>query len=196
MKSENVPCGCTGGAGATTVAGETAADQADDRIAKVLRAQVPQSYEASFNVRVVPARSLADALVERPGCKPRGHRKGWGPLTAGLAQELTPALADKLARADKTVMAWLARDKANAQRFLAQPLQALAEAGVELERSEHKALARAQAAAAATQMVPPGVTVTSVAAEAVPNGRVGGIARPKPGAGAEAVPDCGPRRKG
>jgi len=196
IKSGDTPCGCVGAGVAATAPSESTAVAADDRIAKVLRAQVPQSYEAKFNVRIVPGRSLGDVLVERPGCKPRGHRKGWGLLTAGLAQELTPALVDKLASADKAVMAWLAKDKGNAQRFLAEPMQALSEAGVQLERGEQKALARARTAAAATQLVPPGVDVTSVVAEAVPGGRVGGVARPKPGAGADAPPDCGPRRKG
>jgi len=195
IKLGEVPCGCSRAGAATTAPGELTATLADDRTAKILRAQVPQSYEAKFNVRIVPGRSLGDALVERLGCKPRGHRKGWGPLTAGLAQELTPALVDKLARADKAVMTWLAKDKANAQRFLAEPVQALSEAGVELDRSEQKALARARAAAAATQLVPPGVDVTSVVAEAVPGGRVGGVARAKAGGGADAPPDCGPRRK-
>lgn len=196
IKPGEAPCGCAGGGAAATAPSELTAAVADDRKAKVLRAQVPQSYEAKFNVRIVPGRSLGDALVERPGCKPRGHRKGWGPLTAGLVQELTPALVDKLARADKAVMTWLAKDKANAQLFLAEPVQALSKAGVELDRSEQKALVRARAAAAATQLVPPGVDVISVVAEAVSGGRVGGVARPKPGVGADAPPDCGPRRKG
>ena len=46
------------------------------------------------------------------------------------------------------MVAWLAKDAGNARRFLANPVAAMREAGVELSRADEKALARAGEAAA------------------------------------------------
>ena len=152
-----------------------------------------QTYDAKFNVRIVPARSLLDPAALRPRCRPRGNTQGWtGP-------SISPGLVGALAKADKAVIGWLARDKANAQRFLADPVAALREAGVSLDRAQLKELVRARAAAETTHLVPPGVTVKEVAVEAFPKGRVGGITTPKPGGSggdADTIISCGPKRKG
>jgi hypothetical protein len=181
-------CGCTSSGGASGTPATSI-----DEVGKVLQARVAQAYDAKFNVRIVPARSLPDLAVQRPGCRPRGHSPGWtGP-------SVSPGLVSALAQADKAVTGWLARDRANAQRFLGDPVSALREAGVKLERAQLKELVRARAAAETTHRVPPGVTVTEVAAEAFPNGRVGGIGTHKPGGsggGTDAPFRCGPKRKG
>jgi hypothetical protein len=164
----------------------------EERFAKIVKAQVPQGQEAKFNVRIVPGRSLAAGLTHRVQyCKPRGDRPSWTAGAAGLSAELVATLA----KADKPMMAWLAKDAANAQRFLANPVAAMQEAGIELARAAQKALARASLAAEATRAVSPGVNVAALTAKAFPDGRVGGLGSGKPGAGADDF-GCAPKKKG
>jgi hypothetical protein len=162
---------------------------------KVVKAAITQDYEATFNIRLVPARSLEDPDLTQRRCMPRGHAPGWdyGILT------IDPGLAGIIAKGDKPVIAWLAKDAANAQHFLANPVAALREAGVELTREQEKALTRSIEAASATRVVGPGVKIASLSARAYPKGRVGGVRSGrtdgKPGARTDDF-GCEPRRKG
>ena len=96
--------GCSCGGGAPTEAGPSARGM---EIAKVLKAQVRQEYEAKFNRR-----------------HPGQRRRGAASLPAaaeGTRLERAPSAIDPgvlavLKRADKTLVAWLAKDAANAQR--------------------------------------------------------------------------------
>lgn len=192
------PCNC-GGQGTTTA--QTL--QSTDALAKVVMAKVSQDHEATFNIRVVPANSLGKVLEVQPKCKPRGHRTGWD-LHDAVA--ISPGLVATLGKANNAMVAWLAKDTANTQRFLANPVAAMREAGVELSRSDEKALSRANAEASAARVVGPGVRIASLSAQTFPNGRVGGIGPSKTdgggrpgGAAGGGKPDdfdCGPRRKG
>lgn len=199
-KSTGTSCGCR--SSASGIAEAAAGAVAESFGAQAVKAQVPQSYEAKFNVRIVPGRSLTPVPI--PRCQPRGHRPpGWRP---GGTVAIDPGLVDTLARADKAVVSWLAADRANAGRFLADPVAALRDAGVKLSRAEEKAIARAAVAAEATRVVAPGVDVTDVAAAAYPSGRVGQIGSTRPGGkppkgdggsgGGDSAIGCGPRRKG
>lgn len=179
-------CNC-GANGAATAQAETSGEP----VTKMVKAEVPQQYEAKFNVRIVPGRSLDAALEARPHCKPRGHSHGWTPGTLGIDRDLVATLA----KADKTMVAWLAKDTANAQHFLANPVAAMREAGVALSRAEEKTIARASAASAAARNVGPGVNVASLTAKAFPDGRVGGLGSLKPDGKADDF-GCGPKRKG
>lgn len=179
-------CNC----GATSTAGAQA-PPAGDVVRKLVRAEVPQDYQAKFNVRIVPGRSIEGAHLVRPQCLPRGHAQGWVPGALGISQQL----AATLAKADKTMVAWLAKDAANAQRFLENPAGAMREAGVELTRAEEKLLARASAASGAARHVAPGVNVVSLTAKAYPDGCVGATGAVKPGRKADDF-GCGPKRKG
>lgn len=152
---------------------------------------MPQSYDAKFNVRIVPGHAIRGGIAALSSCEPRGHRKGWDPVRSALRSELV----GKLAKADKAVMTWLARDAGNGQRFLNTPVAALREAGVQLERAEEKALARMATAAADARVVPPGVNVLAVSAQAFPNGRVGNLGATRPPGKGDGF-DCGPKRKG
>ncbi len=161
-----------------------------DVIAKMVQAQVPQGYDAKFNVRIVPAHSLDAALHQEPHCTRRGNApQGWIAGTLGIGQGVLTTLG----KADKTVVDWLAKDPANAQRFLASPVTAMREAGVQFSRMEEKLLARAVVAATDARPVAPGVNVTAVLATAYPDGRVGGIGS-NPGGGKDEF-GCGPRKK-
>jgi len=185
----NSPCRCGGqGNGGPT---QSAAARADEpELAKVVLAKVPQDYDAKFNLRLVPGHTLGAAGQREVKCRPRGNSLGWTPgvLDAGLVATLS--------RADKAMVAWLAKDGANAQRFLAEPVAAMREAGVELSRAEEKALSRAHAEAQSARVVGPGVKVAAIDAQAHPTGQVGRI---PPGATNGKTDDgfgCEPRRKG
>ena len=187
-------CNCNPGGGPAAEA-----SAAGEAVAKVVKANVPQDAQASFNLRIVPGRGLKGALEVQPNCKPRGHSHGWTPGILGVDS----ALLGTLAKADKTMVAWLAKDAGNARRFLANPVAAMREAGVELSRADEKALARAGEATAAARSVAPGVDVVSVAVQAFPNGRVGAVGPRKPDGKQDGKPDgkvddfgCGPKRKG
>ena len=134
-KSAQNKCSC-GGHSTSNGASQTAGEQ----LAKIVRAQVPQDYDANFRIRLVPARTLESNLRLQPHCMPRGHVPSGDPSPFMIS----PDLAATLSKADKVMISWLARDTANAQRYLADPVAALREAGVELSRAEEKALARDQ----------------------------------------------------
>jgi hypothetical protein len=185
-KTGHEKCNCGSGS-PVTVQGPPAVDPA----ATLVKANVPQGYEAKFNIRIVPGRSIKDAIDLRPDCKPRGHRQGWTAGTLGL----TPEVVAVLARSDKAMTAWLAKDAANAQRYLANPVAAMREAGVDLSRAEEKTLSRLNAEVNDARKIPSAGNVASIAATMYPNGRVGGIGTTKP----DRKPDdfgCNPKRKG
>ena len=179
-------CGC-GGAHPASAQGQAAGEV----LGKVVKAHVPQDYEANFNVRLVPARSLENGIQLQPRCKPRGNMTGWDHGTVAL----DPGLVATLGEADKLMVTWLAKDTANAQRFLANPVAAMREAGVQLTRAEEKALARANEATSAARVVGPGINVVSLSAQVFPKGRVGGIGSSKTDGKTDDF-TCGPKRKG
>lgn len=185
-KSGQEICNC-GGHGST--GGQSR--PAGEILGKVLRAVVPQDYEAKFNIRLVPGRSLENGVLAQPRCKPRGHAPGWNHDTGTIAPDLVATLKN----ADKLMIAWLAKDTANAQSFLANPVAAMREAGVELARADEKALARANEDANSARVVGPGVQVASLSARAYPKGRIGGLGSAKPDGKADDF-DCGPKKKG
>ena len=185
------PCHCDGHGHSGHAQGTEARADADE-LAKVVMAKVPQGYEANFNIRLVPARTLDVIDQRQERCRPRGHSTGWTPGVLAI----DPGLVATLNKADKAVVAWLAKDSANAQRFLAEPVAALREAGVELSRAEEKALFRANAEAQSARVVGPGVKVASLDARAYPKGQVGRLGpSTKDGKGDDSF-GCEPRRKG
>lgn len=140
-----------------------------------VRAKVPQGYESKINVRFVPGRFRLPAFVT--GCQPR---QGAPRRDVDLIP-LPKTLVDKLQEVNVRVVEWLSREPANASLFLAQPVEALLKAGVELTRAEQKALLRTFNAANEERIIPPGVKLADLSATAAPKGRVSDRAgRPKP----------------
>ncbi|HXO70021.1 MAG TPA: hypothetical protein VN838_13755 [Bradyrhizobium sp.] len=185
-KAEQKPCNCGGhgpAGGQSQPTGET--------LATLVKAAVPQDYQGNFNIRLVGAHSLETGVKAQPRCRPRGHSVGWD--RGDLA--IDPGLVATLNKADKLMVDWLAKDTANAQSFLADPVIAMRKAGVELSRAEEKTLARANEAAGATRFVGPGVKIGTVSAKAYPNGRIGGLGPNKTDGKTDDF-DCGPKRKG
>nr|WP_281720582.1 hypothetical protein [Nitrosomonas nitrosa] len=182
-------CGC--GNGGNVNGPDQTALLSDGAVPKPVKVAVPQGYDAKFNLRIVPGHSLTGTILEQPGCKPRGNgSQGW---ETGVVA-INPALIATLTKADKAIVAWLAKDTANAQRFLSNPVTAMREAGIELTRKEEKALARLASDAETARHVPPGANVEGLAASVFPSGRVGAIGKPKKDGQASDF-DCGPKRK-
>lgn len=176
-------CNCSGGSPANATLQSEA-----DSTTKVVQASITQEYQANFNLRIVPGRSLAGIdNVLRMGCQPRGNtRPGWGDSTV----EINPELAATLATADKAMMAWLSKDAVNAQRFVQDPVASMREAGVEMTRAQEKVLVRAASAAQSLRQAAPGVNIASLTATVFPNGKVGSVGSTKPDQF-----NCGPKRK-
>lgn len=154
-------------------------------------AKVPQGYETKINIRIVPGRDIRltpDVL----GCQPRqgAPRRDAEPVA------LPEDLVGKLREANQKVINWLAQDKANAQLYLARPIEALKKVGVDLTRSEQKALERTHRVVKETSVVAPGVKVADLSASAYPRGRVGEIRPgPKMKDGRAQDSGCGPKGK-
>ncbi|MBN1447326.1 MAG: hypothetical protein JXA28_05295 [Bacteroidetes bacterium] len=154
-------------------------DTGDQR--EMIVGNVPQGYETNIRVRLVPGRDLDITAVPR-GCRSRtgAPRRDAEPL------DLPADLTDKLKKADKAVVAWLAQDEANARLFMARPVEALLKAGVELTRTEQKAIERTHQHVRDTAVVAPGVKVDTLTVTAFPKGRIGKI---KPDATPQNTPD-------
>ena len=137
---------------------------------RMVTATVSQGYETNLHIRLVPGRDIAITPAART-CRPRqgAPRRDADPLA------LPPDLTDKLKKADKAVIAWLAKDQANARAFLANPAKALQSAGVELSRAEQKAIARVHSEIGEAAAVAPGVTVADLKVDAYTRGRIGKI---------------------
>lgn len=155
------------------VASDSAINGAASDRGEMIVAKVPQGYETNINVRLVPGRDVEFTAIK--GCRPRegAPRRDAEPL------DLPPDLIAKLKNADKTVVAWLAQDEANARLFMARPAEALVKAGVDLTRADQKALDRTHREVGQAAVVGPGVKVASFTATAFPQGHIGRI---KPGA--------------
>jgi len=157
----------------------TSADASDQ--SEMVVAKVPQGYETNINVRLVPGGDV-EITPSPKVCRPRegALRRDAEPLA------LPPDLIEKLKKADKAVVAWLAQDEANAAQFIARPAEALVKAGVDLTRADQKAIDRARSEVGEATVVGPGVKVASFTAVAFPGGRIGKI---KPGAKPQDKPN-------
>jgi hypothetical protein len=141
---------------------------------EAVRATIAQGFDANINVRIVPGRDFKLALKPKH-CKPRQSTPRPNFDLAALPADLVK----KLRKADKKMVAWLTQDQANAARFLEQPAESLAKAGIELTRSEQKLLHRTHEEVRNAAVVPPGANIKELNTTVFPKGRVGKI---KPGA--------------
>lgn len=152
---------------------DSAVDMGTDNRNAIAVVKVPQGYDTRINVRLVPGRNIQftpDVL----GCQPRQG----APRRAAEPAALPERLADKIRDANKQVIDWLAKDTGNAQLFLTHPVEALIKAGVDLTRTEQKALNRTHRAVIDATVIAPGVKVAAFTVSAFRTGRVGNL---KPG---------------
>ena len=187
QRQSNTSCGCDNSRPAST-----ATPAVGEAITKHVKTQVQQDVQSNFNLRIVPARSLDRLTKTPPQCQPREHAAhGW---TAGQFV-VDAALVSTLAKGDKALMTWLAKDRSHAQKFLASPVAAMAEAGVALTRSQEKSLVRSSEEAAAARTVKNGENGVSMVTQVFPKGRVGSIGTHKPDGDTDDF-GCGPKVKG
>ncbi len=151
-------------------------------------ATVQPGFTSAISVRLLPAREVVIA-APAPGCQPRGGGPG---RPSGQQVPLPDGLGGRLQAANKAVVAWLTRDPANAQLFLADPVTALAQAGAELTRADVKALARAHTQVRQQAVLPPGGTVSELTVRAAARGKVSDPSSRRPtGPGGAPRAGCG-----
>lgn len=125
-----------------------------------------QAYDLNVTVELLPARKIPS--LRAAGCQPRqgAERAEKDPL------ELPESTRRWLVDVNDRVIAWLARDEGNRKAFVSDPIRALQDAGVEMDRTHFKALARARESIGMAEAVPPGLQLGSVRATAKKKGRV------------------------
>ncbi|NVK21533.1 MAG: hypothetical protein HWD86_03365 [Kangiellaceae bacterium] len=140
-----------------------------------VQANIPQELSANINIRVVPGRDFEFYPIKKK-CKSRtGVEK-----KVAESLDLPVSLRDKLKSVNKQVIDWLAEDQANTKLFLAQPVVALAKAGVELTRVEQKHLLRTHQEVNDAMVVAPGVNVELLDTKVYKRGKIGKIKPTKP----------------
>ena len=134
---------------------------------KFVVARLPQGYDTEINIRLIPGHDFQINL-KTPGCQPRqgATRRDAVPVT------LPPPLVIKLQENNMRVIEWLAKDKDNSRLFMERPVEALVKAGVELTRSEQKAINRTHGAVSEASVVAPGVRVKKLSVSVDPKARI------------------------
>ena len=148
-------------------AGEVVDPLGPDSTVQPVRATIEPGFAGKVSIRFVPGRDPF-TIPARSECAPRGDR----PF---VLQPLPfpPDLVVKLAEANKTVSAWLAKDPSNAQHFVDDPVAALGQAGIDLTRAEAKAVSRSHAALKEDAVFPPGAHLSNLEVTATARGKVG-----------------------
>ena len=152
-----------------------------------VKAIVEPGFHTTINVRLLPARQVVIG-DPKPGCQPRGGAPGHLPLPAPMPD----GLPGRLLAANKSVVAWLTKDPANAELFLNDPVTALGRAGAELNRADAKALSRSHGQVREQAVLPPGAVVKKLTVRAAARGKVGAQLpdRPTPSASGSGA-GCG-----
>lgn len=128
--------------------------------APTIAATMQQAYDLTMNVSVIGAKNIPTQILR--ACRPRqgAEEVDKDPV------ELAPPLRHWLLEANKAVVAWLARDARNVHAYLADPVAALEQAGVKMEREHQKSLARLREQLGASQAVVPGMQLRSITTKA------------------------------
>lgn len=125
-----------------------------------------EAYDLNVTVEFLPTRKIPQTRVAH--CQPRqgAERVRRDPL------DLPEETRDWLVSINDAVIAWLARDERNRKAFIADPVRALGDIGVEMDRTHLKALARARETIGMGEAAAPGLQLRSVRATAKKTGRV------------------------
>ncbi|WP_249644679.1 hypothetical protein [Nocardia sputi] len=126
-------------------------------------ARVPQGYKLNVRIRFGARQGALKHLTDVSR-----HAQG-GTATAAAGTGLPKALASKIEESDRKIVNWLAKNAANRQLFITQPVDALVAAGVDLTRFERKLLQRIHRAAGETNVLPPGAELAEVAVTTAKN---------------------------
>lgn len=166
--------------------GRITTGQEQDTGSNAVKVNVPQGYNAKINIRLYPVKDF-QLTPFQPHCQPRqgAARKETKPL------DLPESLVAKFKTENKKITSWLAQDAANAQLFLTKPVEAMLKAGLELTRSEQKALDRNHRIVSETHVVAPGVKVENITVTAHTSGRVGDVIKKQTSKTNKRESDCG-----
>lgn len=146
---------------------------------------INQAYNANIRVNVVPSNGIPAGLNPLTICKPRQG----APRTNAEALDLPKETVEKLNKASKSIVSWLAKDESNMKLFITDPVTALHHAEVKLEKEELKAIMRMRTELSAHETVQPGLKLKTVELTANPNGKI------KPVENAKSDCGCNHNRK-
>ena len=142
--------------------------------AQPVKVQMHQAYD--LNMTITFAEAEADPGDLKVHCQPRqdAERMDKDPLN------LPESTQQGIYEVGPLVNAWLAADENNQHAFLADPKASLSEAGVTVERTQAKALARLRENFGRIQAVVPGLQIRSVRTRVGTAGRQTPTSRPGP----------------
>lgn len=128
--------------------------------------KLQQAYDVRVSLEFRPAGEIP--VSRAVGCRPRqgGERVDKQPL------DLPEEIRGRLKEIDGRLIGWLAKDEGNRHAFVSDPLGALRESGIELDRADLKALSRAREEAGRSVAVTPGLQLREVGAVAKTKGRI------------------------
>ncbi|QNP40600.1 hypothetical protein [Lysobacter solisilvae (ex Woo and Kim 2020)] len=131
-------------------------DQSTQADRATVAASLQQAYDLNLKVTLLPSRKIPP--VFHLGCQPRqgAQRQDKSPL------DLPEPIRRWLVEASPQLVAWMSRDVTNAQAFLLDPMAAMQEAGLKLDREQAKTLVRIRETAAAGDAVAPGMQLRTV----------------------------------
>lgn len=131
-------------------------DQTSQAERATVAASLQQAYDLNLKVTFLPSRKIPPTF--HLGCQPRqgAQRQDKSPL------DLPEPIRRWLVEASPQLVAWLSRDVANTHAFLLDPMAALQQAGLKLDREHAKTLVRLREAAGAGDAVAPGLQLRSV----------------------------------
>jgi hypothetical protein len=132
----------------------------------VVQARAQQGYELNLNLNFVPGRDAISTVFLR--CQPRQGALRVEADPIGLPSETLRLLRDS----NRKMIEWLARDGSHQSAFIADPVEAFARAGIDIERAHVKALRRVREALGGAEAITPGLQVMSVRTSVDVNGKV------------------------
>jgi hypothetical protein len=117
--------------------------------APTVHATRQEAYDLTLRLHLLPAQEISRGVERRFDQRPQKN-----PLPAATRRWLLEA--------EEHVFAWLSRDGSNLRAFVADPVAALQEAGVSLEREHLTAVTRLRRRIDRSQTVVPGLQLRSV----------------------------------
>ncbi len=134
--------------------------------APMVSVKMHQAYDLNLTVNFVPARVIPGVI--ELGCQSRQGTQRLGKHPLDLPESTRKLLLD----ANEKVIAWLSQDVKNQYAFLTDPIAALQEAGVAMDRTQAKGLARMRENLGMAQAVVPGLQFRSIHTKVSKTGRV------------------------
>jgi len=119
--------------------------------------KIPQGMRLNVNINIKAARNIEDLVkpIREKKCTSRsGVSKKRGTLV-----DLPDELIHKLKKSDAKVMKWISASAQNRDLFILDPIAALQNMDLKLDRKDIKALARVRSSVSKSEAIPPGLTL-------------------------------------